>query len=88
MEEKFANWNFVPGGGSIIGIAAGRLSRFKGEGEGEASSTTGSQRSRLNPSPQSSPLAARGEAKRSKLVASLVPKCSCRAAQNENRCDR
>jgi len=81
MEKKVANWNFVPCGGSIIGIAAGRLSFFEGEGEREGSFATGSQRSRFNPSPHSSLLAARGEAKRSKLVACLVPKCSCRAEQ-------
>lgn len=62
MEVEFANSQFARSGKSIVDTAADRLSLSEGEGEGEGSFTTGSQRSRLNPSPQSSPLATRGEA--------------------------
>ena len=62
MEAEFAKSQIVRSSKSIIQTATGRLSLSEGEGEGEGSFTTRSERSRLNPSPQSSPLAARGEA--------------------------
>jgi hypothetical protein len=62
MEGIFANWNFVRSDKPIVVVAVGCLSLSKGEGEGEGLFRTGSPRSLLNPSPQSSPLGARREA--------------------------
>ena len=82
MHGKFVNWNFARSVELIDRIAPGHLSLSEGEGEGEGSFTKSSQRSHLNPSPQSSPLGTRGEANRPlNLFVYLAQKCSGWAAE-------
>jgi hypothetical protein len=88
MEGIFANLNFERSDELIVGIAAGRLSLSEGEGEGEGSPPTRSQRSRLNHSPQFSPLL-KGERRSDRKTACLPRTTNIRASlcSNENRRD-
>jgi hypothetical protein len=81
MEALFANCEFARSDASNVSAAVGRLSLSEGEGEGEGLSKASSKRAGLNPSRQSSPLAARGEAKRATNCPSdLQTKCPWRVA--------
>src|SRR5207245_892403 len=64
MEGIFANCHFAQPSKWNVFAGVDGLSLSKGEGEGEGSFKARSQRSALNPSPRSSSLATRGEARR------------------------
>ena len=62
MEVKFANCGFARSDEWKVSTTVGNLSLTQAEGEGDGSFTARWRRAYLNPSPQSSPLAIRGEA--------------------------